>query len=338
MSALRVLRADGLISVQDMGREGYLSQGLSRGGAMDRLALLEAAALLGAETPLAGLEMAGAGGLFEVTRPMRIALTGAPMRADLDGVALRWNAAHPVLPGQQLRIGGAQAGSYGYLVPGGEFATPGWLGSRAAHLSVGIGARVESGLTFPCADDPAPDRPARGLPATQRFDGGTVRVADGPQTALFDPAVIASFYETGFVRAPRGNRQGVQLDAETRFAAQGAAGLASDVIGPGDVQMTGDGVPYVLLAECQTIGGYPRIGKVIPADLPIVAQAPPGARLRFSRLSPDQADALWRSEAEQLRTLRAACHPLIRDPSEMGDLLSYQLIGGVTSGDDLERG
>ncbi|KEO51492.1 biotin-dependent carboxyltransferase family protein [Thioclava pacifica] len=337
MSALRVLRAEGLISVQDMGREGYLAQGLSRGGAMDRLALLEAAALLGAEAPLAGLEMAGAGGLFEVTRPMRIALTGAPMQADLDGAALRWNAAHPVLPGQKLRIGGAQTGSYGYLVPGGGLATPDWLSSRAAHLSIGIGARVETGLTLPCADEPAPDQPALGLPASQRFGGGTVRVMDGPQTALFSPEVIADFYETVFSRAPRGNRQGVQLDAQRRFAAREAAGLASDVIGPGDVQMTGEGVPYVLLAECQTIGGYPRIGTVIPADLPTIAQAPPGAQLRFIRLSPDQADALWRPEAEQLRTLRATCHPLIRDPSEMGDLLSYQLIGGVTSGDDLER-
>ena len=56
MSRLTISRADGLLSVQDMGRPGHLGQGLSCGGAMDRMALIEAAALLGADTPLAAIE------------------------------------------------------------------------------------------------------------------------------------------------------------------------------------------------------------------------------------------------------------------------------------------
>lgn len=337
MTTLSIIRADGILTVQDMGRPGHLAQGLSRGGAMDRRALLEAAALLGARAPLAAIEMAGAGGRFSVDAPTRIALTGAPMSATLDGEALRWNATHLVQPGQLLQIGGARAGVYGYLTPAGGIATEPWLESRATHLSIGIGTTLAAGDALPCGDDPAPERPAHGLAPDSRFEGGTIRVIDGPHTALFDADVLEAFYATAFTRGPRGNRQGVQLAAEARFTTDLARGLASDLIGPGDVQMTGDGVPYVLMAECQTVGGYPRIGTVHPADLPIVAQAAPGAILRPRRMPFDEALAAVRSEEAELRDLAGRCAPLVRDPATIHDLLSYQLVSGATAGDDLDR-
>ena len=338
MTALTVKRADGILTVQDMGRPGHLAQGLSRGGAMDRRALLEAAALLGARAPLAAIEMAGAGGQFSVDAPTRIALTGAPMSATLDGEALRWNATHLMVPGQVLQIGGARAGVYGYLTPAGGITSEPWLDSRATHLSIGIGSPLAAGDALPCGDDPAPERPAHGLAPESRFDGGTIRVVDGPHTALFDADVLEAFYATAFTRGPRGNRQGVQLAAEARFTTDHAKGLASDLIGPGDLQMTGDGVPYVLMAECQTVGGYPRIGTVLPADLPIVAQAAPGAMLRPRRVSLDEALAAARPEEAEQRDLAGRCAPLVRDPATIHDLLSYQLVSGVTAGDDLDRG
>lgn len=337
MTTLKINRADGILTVQDMGRPGHLAEGLSRGGAMDRLAVLEAAALLGAKAPLAGLEMAGAGGEFTVEAATRIALTGAPMTALLDGEPLRWNASHLVLPGQVLRIGGVRAGIYGYLTPAGGIASEPWLGSRAAHLNIAIGRALVRGDTVPIAEDPDPARPAHGLTPEPRFEGGTIRVIDGPHTALFSDEVLDAFYATAFRRGPRGNRQGIQLEAEARFTSAHAKGLASDLIGPGDVQMTGDGVPYVLMAECQTVGGYPRIGTVLPADLPRVAQAAPGAVLQPRRVTLEEALAATPSETEILRHLSGRCTPLVRDPATIRDLLSYQLVSGVTCGDDLER-
>lgn len=337
MSALTILRADGLLSVQDMGRPGHIAQGLSRGGAMDRLALIEAAALLGLNQVVAGLEMAGAGGIFAVDQPMRLALTGAAMTATLDGVPLAWQASHLIQPGQELRIGGAQSGAYSYLMPAGGVMSAEWLGSRAAHLNIGVGAALQAGDVLPLGPDPAPDAPGRLIEVSPRFAGGAIRFVDGPQTALFTDEVLARFQATDFTRAPRGNRQGVRLDADDRFASDQAGGLASDMLGPGDLQMTGDGVPYVLLAECQTMGGYPRIGTVIPADLPRIAQVPPGGRVRFQRLTLDQADGQNPDDATLLREAAARCRNLIRDPADMADLLSYQLIGGVTRGDDLQE-
>nr|WP_311734935.1 hypothetical protein [Alloyangia mangrovi] len=200
-----------------------------------------------------------------------------------------------------------------------------------------MGGALLRGDAVPITEDPDPARPAQGLAPEPRFDGGTVRVIDGPHTALFSDAVLEDFYATAFRRGARGNRQGIQLEAEVRFTSAHAKGLASDLIGPGDVQMTGDGVPYILMAECQTVGGYPRIGTVLPADLPRVAQAAPGVVLQPRRVTLEEALAATPTETEILRRLTGLCTPLVRDPATIRDLLSYQLVSGVTCGDDLER-
>ena len=100
--------------------------------------------------------------------------------------------------------------------------------------------------------------------------------------------------------------------------------------------MTGDGVPYVLLSECQTMGGYPRIGTVVGADLPRIAQLPLGGRVQFTLLSVAEADRLYRTPAQLIAEAKTRVAPLVRDPSEISDLLGYQLIGGVVSGQDEE--
>ncbi len=334
MSGLEVLEAGPGLSVQDLGRPFHMASGLSQGGAADRLALFEAAALLGLEQVGAAIEMAGLGGRFRFGHTCRFALTGAPMKAALDGTQLVWHASHRAEAGQVLEIGGALAGTYGYLTPAGGLGGAPVLGSRAAHLAVGIGHLLGAGEVLEILDDPAPQAPPLKLEAEARFAGGPIRMTEGPQSALFAPDTVARFLATTFTRSPIGNRQGVRLEhGGAPFGAE-ISGQASEIILPGDIQMTGDGVPYVLLAECQTTGGYARIGSVIAADLPRIAQAPPGAKLRFEMLSLEEADAIWRPESALIGALRARTRPLVRDPHDIDDLLGYQLISGVTAGDE----
>ncbi len=332
MSALEVLAAGPAVTLQDLGRPGHMATGLSPGGAADRLALFEAAALLGLERVAPGLEMAGMGGRFRFAAPTRFALTGAPMTARLDGRKLAWQASHRAAAGALLEIGGASSGVYGYLTPAGGIAAPEVLGSRAAHLAVGIGAPLRPGDRLELLPDPGPDRAAMTLAVADRFSGGLLRLTPGPQSGLFSPRTRARFLATDFVRAPAGNRQGVRLDHDGAPFGAETTGQASEPIRAGDVQMTGDGVPYILLAECQTTGGYARIGSLIPADLPRLAQAPPGARLRFAMIGWEEADRLWQPETGLIRSLGARLAPLTRDPRDIPDLLGYQLISGVTSG------
>jgi allophanate hydrolase len=282
--------------------------------------------------------MAGAGGEFEASEDIRIALPGAVMQASLDGAPLVWNASHLLPRGGRLKIGGCEAGCYGYLHLGGGIATVPQLGARAAHLGAGLGGAVQAGVRLPVGPDEGLRGTGMRLDPAPRFDGGLLRVVAGPQTGLFSPAQIAAFEAGSFCRSPQGNRMGVRLAGDTGALKPGdGLTVLSEVIVPGDIQITGDGAPFVLLSECQTIGGYPRIGSVLPADLPRVAQARPGARFRFRFVALEEAVEIENHEQERRRELGKSLRPLLRDPRTMFDLLSYQLISGATAGDDLER-
>lgn len=326
---LTILRAGPGLTVQDDGRPGWLEYGLSRGGAADRLALAEGAALLGQPSDLAAIEMAGMGGEFQADSDLRIALTGAPMRASIDGALVAWNASHLLPAGARLTIGAARSGSYGYLHVGGGFQTPEYLGARSAHLAAGVGAPLAAGDALETGADSGGGT-GLGLTLDNRFEGGTVRVVASLQTALFPEAELKRFEQTMFRRGARGNRMGVPVQSDGKgFRPEGARTVVSEVITPGDIQVTGDGTPYVLLSECQTTGGYPRIGTVLPCDLPILAQAAAGAELQFRFLALEEAVALEQQEVEWRAGLRSQCQPLIRDPRSMANLLSYQLISGA---------
>ncbi|WP_458792061.1 5-oxoprolinase subunit C family protein [Yoonia sp. MH D7] len=337
-ATLQILQAGPMVSVQDFGRAGHVGLGLSTGGAMDRLALMEGAALLGRSKVDAAIEMAGMGGRFQCDAPMRIALTGAQMSANIDGTPARWNATHLLNAGQVLTIGGAISGAYGYLTFAGDIMQTCWLESVSTHIAAGIGRYLAAGDTIPLSGDTQPHIPPQCIAPDARLAGGNIRVMAGPQTHMFDDATIARFCDTRFTRNAQANRTGSRLDHDgTGFTATLATSPVSDFVTCGDIQMTGDGVPFVLLTECQTIGGYPRIGTIIDTDRPRMAQLQTGAEVQFAWVSLQEAARLYQTETQTLTQIRSKVRPLVRNPADIHDLLSYQLISGVTCGDDLER-
>ena len=328
---LTITQAGPAMSLQDLGRPGFRAQGLTEGGAADRTALFEGAALLGHRTPRAAIEMAGSGGSFTADADLRIALTGAEMAASIDGEPLAWHASHPLPAGATLTIGGARNGSYGYLHVGGGFATPQVMHSQSAHLAGGIGTLLKTGDALPLPPDKGRET-ALTLPPIDRFGGGLIRVVASMQTGTFAQAVIERFCQTPFRRDARANRMGVRMDFDGEgFSTSDQLSIVSEVVVPGDIQISGDGAPYVLMYECQTTGGYPRIGTVLPCDLPRVAQAQTGAAFRFEFVDVDTAISLQARHQAEIADLRKKVMPLVRDPASMRDLLSYQLVSGAIS-------
>ncbi|QIE42167.1 biotin-dependent carboxyltransferase family protein [Rhodobacteraceae bacterium SC52] len=331
--ALELIAVGPHVTVQDTGRLGTLAFGLSRGGAADRYALAEGAALLGQAADLAVLELAGMGGTFMARGAFCVALTGSVMSAEIDGTPVLWNACHMLQDGQTLCIGPARQGSYGYLSVGGGFLTPTLLGARSMNPVAGVGTPLEVGDCLPVGGG---GRSGLRLEPVARFGSGTLRVLPGPQTDLFTKDMLSRFSETTFRRDPRSNRQGARLAQDSDgFSAKGGLSVLSDIIVPGDIQITGDGTPFVLMPDCQTAGGYPRLGSVLPCDLARVAQAGPTDELRFRFVDRSEALAAESAARAACAKLSAQVEPVLRDAADIPDLLSYQLISGVTLGDDL---
>ena len=340
MSGLRVLSCGPTVSVQDLGRFGYLEQGLSPSGAADNLALYEAQALLCENTVTTAVEMAGFGGQFQADVDMTIALTGAPMQADIDGNSIQWASTHLLKRGALLTIGGTKSGVYGYLSCAHGFAAKEVLGSRSVHLRSGVGRALQAGDILPITA-PATDHTGRIMPSSQRYEGGEIRVMPTVQTDLFNEGERKRFQETDFIRSARANRMGVAFDFEGEgFATENQLSILSEIITIGDIQMTGDGRPFVLLPECQTTGGYPRIATVIPADMPKLVQTPTGSKIRFKMVSRDAAMAAQAIFEAEIKALSKKVIRAVRDPRDIADLGSYQLISGAISahGADSIRG
>lgn len=331
--ALTIMRAGPAVTVQDMGRPGWLAQGLSRGGGMDPLALHEAAALLGQPADCAALEISGSFLTFRAERSARLALTGAPMRATCNGTVLAWHAVHAIPEGATIDIT-ALGGGFGYVSFGGGVDSPTILGSRSTHLAAGLGQPLQTGDIVPLGLDSGA-RTGSKLDVADRFSGGTIRMVAGPQTARFPRGTLERFQATTLTKDMRGNRMGQRLLGGS-FAADEGLSILSDAVLPGDIQITGDGTPFVLLAECQTTGGYPRIGRILPCDLPRFVQAPAGAALNFVLLDQEKGLQAERAERARIKALGGTLRPLIRDPRTIPDLLRYQLVSGVTKGDELD--
>ena len=78
----------------------------------------------------------------------------------------------------------------------------------------------------------------------------------------------------------------------------------SEAVAPGTIQVPPGGRPILLLGDCQTIGGYPKIAHVITVDLSLAAQLRAGNHVRFSEVSMANAHRLLLERERQLERFR----------------------------------
>jgi len=130
-----------------------------------------------------------------------------------------------------------------------------------------------------------------------------VRVVRGPQADWFPASAWQDFLGTSYRVSPRSDRMGARLEGTALQMAQRKE-MLSEAVAVGSVQVPPDGQPIVLLAERQTIGGYPKIANVITVDRARLAQARPGVIVRFSETTLDDARRLLNEAARDLGWLR----------------------------------
>ena len=97
----------------------------------------------------------------------------------------------------------------------------------------------------------------------------------------------------------------------------------------GDIQMTGDGIPAILIREHQPTGGYPRIATVIQADLDLAAQMKTGVSFNFALVEHQQAIDALKDYRASIASLGQKVKAVVRTPSQIGNLLEYNLIDGM---------
>ena len=330
-SRLEVLNIGPAATIQDLGRQGYLAYGLSASGVSDRDALHEGAAILQQDVSCAVLEMCMVGGRFRVHGDIRATVTGARMPIRVGQKSYPMNTSFLLRDGDVLDIGICEDGIFGYLHLGGGIEVPKVLGSRATHLFASIGTTLQPGQWLEIGEDPISFAELQ-LDAQTRGGGGTLRFVRSFQTDLFGEQNIQRFVSTKFYKTERANRMGVGLEFEGEgFRTENQLHILSEVITVGDVQMTGDGQPFILMQECQSTGGYPRIGTVLAPDLVKVAQSRTGAEFEFELVSYSDARDILRAQESIWLSLPQKLQHVHRALETIDNLLEYNLIDGVIS-------
>ncbi len=290
---IRIREPGSLAAVQDRGRYGYQEMGVPVSGAMDGWAFRLGNLLVGNGEDAACIEITVGGFAAEFLADTVCAVAGPNESARLNSEPVPSWKPLAVARGDVLALERGTRGARDYLFLAGGIEVPRVLGSRSTYLRGRFGGF--EGRAFRPGDELAAGRPSGRL--VERFpqellprytESPVLRVILGPQDAHFTAAGLATFLSGTYEVTARADRMGYRLEGPAVRHRKGAD-IISDGIPLGAVQVPGDGQPVVLLADRPTTGGYAKIATIISVDVPLIAQALPGARVRFRAISLEEA-------------------------------------------------
>ncbi|AKG34419.1 5-oxoprolinase subunit C family protein [Paenibacillus durus] len=336
--SIRIHKPGLLTTVQDLGRTGYGKYGVIVSGAMDCSAHRIANWIAGNDDSAAVLEITLSGFAAEFGQDHWIAITGGQMTPVIDGRDVpMWRPVF-VRKGSRLVFKRPVSGCRAYLAVSGGLDVPVVMGSRSTYLRAGIGGfegrALRAGDELPVG--PAPLRNPHPFPGERESrqskastisgaageDGSfyavswavpwsvipayspnpEIRFVRGRQWDDFTLRSLQAFVESSYKVTPQSDRMGYRL-AGPPLMLESPREYLSEAVALGTVQIPADGQPIVLMADRQTLGGYPKIAQVISVDLPVMAQAAPGEHVAFREVSPEEAESLYLRGERKLKRL-----------------------------------
>jgi antagonist of KipI len=307
MSTLVVEQPGLQTSVQDLGREGYGPMGVSPSGAADPVSLRLANLLVGNPAGAAALELTLQGGRFLFPEGGVVALAGADFGATLNERPVEMGTPHAVMPGGKVSLGQTKEGARCYLsVAGGVRVSP-VLGSASTHLLSGLGGfkgrALQKGdvLEIGAPTKRLQRRKLRAKAREALQPRKTLRVTEGPQFDWFLGVAQGALWQNAFRVTEESDRMGLRLEGPA-LAMCTEREMISEGVSLGAVQVTPAGQAILLFVEQQTAGGYPKIANVIGADLFCIGQLRPRDKIRFARVTFENARALWIEQQQLLNS------------------------------------
>lgn len=332
---LRVSFAGPLVTYQDGGRFGRLRFGVPASGPMDRLAHAAANVAIGNDVHATTIEVSRGGIVLDcVVGSVTLAVAGGGCVVDHRGTAESGWSVFTMRPGERVSVRAGEWGSWSYVAIAGEPVVARWLDHAATHSMSGLGGgalvagqeiEVEHARVDPVRDGEIP------VPGFAR-SAGRVRVVMGPQDHHFEDQAIAAFRVSPYRLTDAFDRMGVRLSGPS-LPLREVLSIPSEAIVRGSIQVAGDGVPTVLLADHQTTGGYPKIATVVSVDLDGFAQLRTGDVVHFEPIDAPAAVELARHHAGRVGEFLATVASPGRTITHR--LRAENLISGAVSGQSL---
>lgn len=314
--SLKIIRAGILDTVQDMGRYGHQHLGINTGGVMDRFSASLANALLGKEAnaPVIELHFPAAQILFQ--KPCVICLAGADFTPLINNAPILLH--QPVMANENtvLKFMQLKSGARCYLATLNELQLEPWLNSYSTNLKAGAGGYKgrrlldDDELIFDVIHLPKTQNSFKYLP--WRYNNDVVKTNEvafipGNEWNWLTTKSQTSFLNNGFTITPASDRMGYRLQGEA-LEQTITEQLVSSAVSFGTIQLLPNGQTIVLMAGHQTTGGYPRLGHVISAHLPRLAQMKAGEQLKFAMTNVEAAEEKLMAQQQHLLRLQNTCN------------------------------
>jgi biotin-dependent carboxylase-like uncharacterized protein len=309
MGRLLVRRPGLLTTVQDLGRPGFGRWGVSPSGAMDALALRIANRLVGNADGAPALEITVVGPEIVFEDSVSFALAGAHLMPTLDGLHIEPWRSYLAEAGEILAFGPRRQGARCYLAVAAGFEAKTVLGSAATDLESHLGG-LDGALH---AGQMLLTRPSRPSPP-MHSSLSVLHIYSNPFELRFVPDpdghatrdTLDLFVSSAYTVSPRSNRMGYRLEGPALESGVGGE-MISEPVPPATIQLPQGGQPILLMADRPTVGGYPRLGAVIAADLPKAGQLWIDHRIRFVSVTLAEAHAALRAQRAVLAAAVAPC-------------------------------
>ena len=317
MNMLSVIKSVGLHTVQDLGRTGYRSMGVPTSGVMDEWAFRIANMLVQNESHVAGYELSSGLVIFTSNQKILLAVTGL---AEISIDTVKIPAWRPFILQANELLTIKCLGNFSYLAVHGGIKVKKWLGSASTYLPVKNLTPLSQGSHYEIAESNlyfiesfpfSKKNPAKkysdwtiSSEFLTSYKKETLRIIAGRELNQFTSSSIANFIIKKYLIGNEKNRMALVVHQSPLVALNSSNPMLSVAVQKGTIQQSPDGTLYILMADAQTTGGYPRIGQVILADIPILSQMPVNKPFQFEWVELTKAMKLYEEKLKLLEALR----------------------------------
>lgn len=310
--SIRVIKKGILDTIQDEGRYGYQHLGIHPSGVMDSVAMRMANTVLGNAVQEAVLEIHFPAPLLLFEEDALIAISGADFDARLNrDLSAPINRCISIKAGTQLSFQQQISGARAYIAVRGGVQSALWLNSAATPVGfTSVGTILQQGMILSLKNKNVQVLENKIFSWTAiapvNYQDPIIRYIAGHEINRLNDSMQAILDNSNFTIDNSSNRMGYRL-AGPSIIPDTHTEILSTAVTRGTIQLLPSGQLIILMADHQTTGGYPRIGHIITADFPKLAQRNAGESFQFKRVSLHEAHKALQAQELHLKQLETGC-------------------------------
>ncbi|CAM4017519.1 biotin-dependent carboxyltransferase family protein [Gillisia limnaea] len=279
-SEIEVLQPGLFSTIQDLGRYGFLKYGVPLSGNMDKYAAKMGSIILNNPVDSAVLEITQMGPKLQFNASAKIVITGADLSPEINKISVSNNTIHLINAGDILSFGKRKSGCRAYLSINGGFKTSESLKSKSWYEGITDFSKLTRGmkLAFESTSFSYHDTHSAVKINSEYLYQKEIDVFPGPEYGLLSVKEKELLASTEFSVDKKNNRMAIQL---LEAIENNLSPIITGPVIPGTVQLTPSGSLIILMRDCQTTGGYPRIFQLSDYAMNIISQKVLGDKILF---------------------------------------------------------